>query len=133
MESGQADITAVFAGYDKDRFYTDEEKARFIQRAEEAAEMAAADVQDTGAAVEDVSVLPWHRAVGQAKRRFLAHSNVWQRHFGDGAQDFKKYDDRSTTAEISATFRVANRAFLRAVPPLALHDIEQRVNRVFAD
>lgn len=114
-------------------YVTDEQRISIRTRLQDAAADAAADVEDTGAAVEDVRVLPWHRAIARARTRYLDHSDVWRRYYAAIASDPTKYGDRATTAEITATFRVARRAFMAAVPNVPLHDAGSRVARIFAE
>lgn len=77
---------------------------------------AAADVQDTGAQVREVFVLPWHRSLAAAQVAYSAHSETWQRKFTACADDATKWSDGSTSAQIDASGRVAHRAFANAVP-----------------
>jgi hypothetical protein len=77
---------------------------------------AAADVQDTGAQVGEVFVVPWHRSIGEALNAYLAHSKAWQNRFAACADDAPRYWDGSTSAQIDGTWRIAHRAFTKALP-----------------
>jgi len=91
---------------------------------------AAADVQDKGAQVGEVFVLPWHRSLGGALNAYLAHSKAWQSLFSACADDAARYADGSKTAQITATFRVAHRAFTKAIP-IADESDHSRVETLF--
>jgi len=77
---------------------------------------AAADVQDTGAQVSEVFVLPWHRSLQAAQDAYLAYSKAWQNKFAACADNLALWAEGSTSAQIDASGRTAHRAFLAAVP-----------------
>jgi hypothetical protein len=77
---------------------------------------AAADVQDTGAQVSEVFVLPWHRSLRAAQDAYLAYSKAWQNKFAACADNLTRWSEGSTSAQIDASGRTAHRAFLAAVP-----------------
>ena len=93
---------------------------------------AAADVQDTGALVSEVFVLPWHRSLGTAQDAYLAHSKTWQNKFTACADDVSRWADGSTTAQILASGRVAHRAFINALP-MADGSNRIRIETLFKD
>lgn len=132
MENGSDALAAVFRTAPRG-YMTDEQRSGLRTRIQDAAGEAAADTEDTGAAVEEVSALPWHRSLIRARTRYLDHSDAWQAFFAAVATDPAKLQDRASTARISATFRVAHRAYLDAVPPVALNNARPRVDRIFAD
>lgn len=77
---------------------------------------AAADVQDRGALLSEVFVLPWHRSLGTAQATYSAFIKAWQDKFMACADEPTRWSDGSTTAQVMASARVAHRAFIRAVP-----------------
>ena len=95
--------------------------------------LAAAAVQDNGAQVTEVALLPWHRSLHKAQDAYLAHSREWQRLFGGCATDASKYFDKANVAQISATFRVAHRAFRRAIPFMNRDNSAAKIATIFTD
>ena len=89
---------------------------------------AAADVQDTGAQVSEASILPWHRSLGKAQDAYSKHNEAWQNMFSACAD--RRLSVGSTGAQIDATFRVAHRAFVKALPIADRRD-RSRVEAIF--
>jgi len=94
--------------------------------------VAAADAQDAGAQASEVFLLPWHRSLGKAQDAYLAHNAAWEHKFSACADDAQRYGDGSTSAQISATFRTAHRAFTNALPPGDESD-RSRIEAIFKD
>jgi hypothetical protein len=69
-------------------------------------------VIDAADRVGDVSVLPWHGALREARSKYLRHSATWEDYFSDGAQDPETLF--GTDPQINATFRIAMRSLLDA-------------------
>lgn len=80
--------------------------------------------------IADVRVLPWHGQVQKAKDRVLAHYEAWEQLMRDFASDrFRQTEVRYS--EISATFKSARRAYLDAIPRLALFKLDARIDNLF--
>ncbi|WP_426561372.1 hypothetical protein ACPPVT_14400 [Angustibacter sp. McL0619] len=94
---------------------------------------AATDVQAAGALVESVGVLPWHRKIRTAKAAYLAHNRVWRDAFAACADDAPQLAKPSRTAQIAATWRVAQRSFRAALPAVALGQSDRRVQEIFGE
>lgn len=95
----------------------------------DAASMGAEEVVDTSDHVASVSVLPWHRSVQRAKSRYLDHAETWEAHFTAVAGNAERLSDE--TPQISATFKIAERAFDEALTPYALFGAQERVDAIF--
>jgi hypothetical protein len=54
-----------------------------LSRLSSAARTGQSDVLNTGDAVAEVRILPWHSAIRLAQRRYLAHSRAWQRYLAE--------------------------------------------------
>lgn len=97
----------------------------------ESASETAATLVSTHDEAESVSVLPWHDDLQEAKHRYLAHSEAWLTHLLAVADEPSQAFERQP--EISGTFRSAQLAFDRAIPPFALGDSRKRIAQIFAE
>ena len=93
----------------------------------------ASDVQVEGAAVADVSMMPWHGSLIRAKDVYLEHSQAWDDQLSSCASSAEAYLDQSYQARISATFRVAAKAYLDALPWPQTSEQRARVEGIFED
>lgn len=110
---------------------TAERREQVLAALQRSAADAAAEVQDTGALVQEVFVLPWHRSLVKAREVYDDHSQAWDDRYSNAADDIGTLNDRAPGARITSTFRVAERAFVAAIPRLALNDAEARVAAIF--
>ena len=90
---------------------------------------SAAQVLTTGDQVRDVTVLPWHRSIQTAKRRYLAHSDTWRTFLTAASRDVAEVS--KPRPEIQGTYRSAQIAFSDAVPIWPMNNLGERVSRAF--
>lgn len=96
-----------------------------VSRARLSAGEAVGPLSDSIARIEEVAVLPWHRAVQRAKDRYLDHARTVERSF-NAIVDNK--DTREVSRQITPTLSAAMRALRRAIPALPLHHLERRID-----
>ena len=99
----------------------------------EASGTAAAGVQEAGAEVEDVIIMPWHRSMLEARDAQTDHIDAWVKFFKATAAEPSKMEDNVLSADIAATFGIAKRRVEEALPPFALHGAAKRVDAIFAE
>jgi hypothetical protein len=92
---------------------------------------AAAAVAETGVAVGDVAVLPWHANIARARDRYVTHSRAWEDHLTACARDALKIADEADDAKIRSTFAVAHTAFDAAIPWPSSPEQEARTTAIF--
>jgi hypothetical protein len=97
------------------------------EKLEEAASDTAAKVIETAVEVRELTVLPWHLAILRARSSYLDHSREWEELLTEVAQG----EEAKRRPAIDATFKVAERAFRRAVPSFPLFRIEDRIAEIF--
>lgn len=73
------------------QFPLNEDRERERRRLAEAAGDAASSVLDSGAAVDEVFVLPWHFAIKRAQARYGDHSEAWSDNFEGAAKDLARF------------------------------------------
>jgi hypothetical protein len=93
---------------------------------------ADADVQDAGAQVSEVLVLPWNLSLRKAQDAYLANNTAWQDKFTACAENASRWSDGSAFARIIASSRIAHRAFINALPTGDGND-RNRVEALFKD
>ena len=131
MKTFLAAETDMATKYSKNPNPTDADKLAARNSMMAAAATGAAGVQVTGIAVGDVSVLPWHRGIKKAQKRYMAHSNTWLTYLTTLSNDYGEILKKHP--QISGTFAAAKTAFNDAEPPFALHHLKSRVDDVFDD
>lgn len=99
----------------------------------DAASTAMADVRTAGAEIEQVTLMPWHRSLGEARDAYLDHNEAWVKYLRAVATDAGKLGDNVLGDDIAATFRIAERRAEDALPILPIRDARQRVEETFAD
>lgn len=110
------------------------DQAMYLLREEMSSDSATAlaQIQATGAEVENVFVLPWHVSLRDAKDAYLAHSNAWVAYTKAMTKDPSAYTDKVHGAEIRATFETAEKRFSDAIPPLS-DWASERVDLMFSE
>jgi hypothetical protein len=81
----------------------------------------AGNVQGAELALEDVGILPWHRALAKAKDRYNEYSKVWVRYLQACARTPESAADKAASAQMTATYSAAVRAIRAAEPALRDH------------
>lgn len=104
--------------------------AEALNHLAEVASGASAAVQVTGAEVEDVTVVPWHGGIKDAREAYLAHSEAWVDYLDAASKG--AYDTSLSTA-ISATFDIAHKRFEDTLPVWARYDASGRVEDIWDD
>ena len=90
------------------------------------------------AEMNDVSMLPWHSDLKEARDDYFVHMDAWSALY-EKRIEYAAYVDCETSGnpprgngDISATFSVAERSALRALPLLFVGDMRDRVEQEFA-
>lgn len=131
MELWIADRTAMFAEFERLQSPTQTRIDAWVTQFERTAAWRYGQLRDHEAELADVNALPWHRSVATAKSRMLDHTAAWGAALRAIGEDAVAYDDPVAGAEISSTFRIAERAYRDAVPTLPLFDLRARVDDIF--
>lgn len=126
-EAGRDRITADLPG----AFYLTPQQRQDTDRQlrREAAD-ATMSLADAATRVREVRVaLPWHRDVEQARNRYLDHIDAWTVRLRRAARDPSMLQEPAP--DIAATRSTSERAFRDALPPVALHGLDGRVEALF--
>lgn len=112
-------------------YLTDEHRRRgeLLIRREAAA--SARSLTASAAGIQTITVrLPWHYAIVGARNRYREHVNAWIARLRRLSRDPASLDEPTPT--IAATRAASKEAFRAALPPAALHDLDERINALFA-
>ncbi len=105
-----------------------------VQQARDALTAAARDGQqaiaDAGAKVAAVKILAWHGDLAKAREAYLAHNHAWQDYLAAAQLDPAEFDKPQQA--INDTFAAAERAMRAGMGGLALFDIRDRLEAIFA-
>lgn len=126
-EAGRHRIMADLPG----AFYLTPEQRRDTERQlrREAGE-AMMSLTDAAARVHDVGIaLPWHGQVERARDHHIDYIEAWIAHLQRVARDPSTLSEPTPT--IATTRSASERAFRHALPPAALHGLDDRVEALF--
>lgn len=113
--------------------YFDEHWDEFSSAVSAAAAGGAVGVRESGAEVEQVSVLPWHGGLKEARAAYVEYSAAWYRYLRAVADDAAKLRNFSDAAELSSTHAIAEARLRDAVPIWALADVDERIDDIYAE
>lgn len=82
-------------------------------------------------AVRNVTLVPWHTAILNARSEYVAHAMSWEVYLGACARDIRSYGDPVLSSQISATFAAAKSSVFSAMPVLSPQALDQRVAKIF--
>lgn len=112
-------------------FITPELRQQSEQQIARAAADATAPLVDAAAAVRDVAVsVPWHVGIVRARDHYAEYIDAWIAHLERLAGDPASYEDPAT--QVAAARSATVRAFDEALPPMALFELGDRINALFA-
>lgn len=83
-----------------------------------------------GAEVAEVSWLLWHRDVAAAQESYLAHNRAWQDYLARAAEDPSEF--ARPQDDVNTTFADAEVEVRAAIPLIALFDLRDRIDVIFA-
>jgi hypothetical protein len=130
MGTLQDEVRAIFTEYEGRTPLSDEDQAALDEQLKAAAAAGRDAIAEAGRDVEAMRWLAWHREIGAAQDAYLAHNRAWQDYLDRAAQDpaeFVRPQD-----DVNTTFEAAERSFRAALPWLALFDLRDRVDAIFA-
>jgi hypothetical protein len=130
MGALQNNVGEIFAEYEGRTPLSDEDQAALDEQLKAAAVAGRDAIGKAGRDVEAMRWLAWHREIGAAQDAYLAHNRAWQDYLDRAAQDPAEFV--SPQDDVNSTFEAAERYFRTALPPLALFDLRDRVDAIFA-
>lgn len=130
MGALQEDVQAIFAEYEEGTPLSDEDRAELDERLKAAAAAGRDAIAAAGQDVEAMRWLAWHREIGAAQDAYLAHNRAWVDYLDRAAQDPAEFGRPQD--DVNTTFESAEGYFERAIPPLTLFDLADRVDAIFA-
>lgn len=131
MGRTQDDLSAAARTLDGVTKPTDAQKAGLAEVMTAGATRGEARIGAAGDVVGQVSVLPWHREILDAKFAYVAHNQSWQQYMAAIAADPAVYGTDQPL--IDETFMAADPLMRAAVPDPPLFDLAQRVDRIFVE
>lgn len=115
MEEGRDALTnATAAAAGENDEITAREREVLLEIFRRQSSISAEEVIDSSDVVADVSIMPWHSSLREARSKYLRHSDAWEDYFTDGARNPETLSRE--TPEIGATFRIALRSLRDAAP-----------------
>jgi hypothetical protein len=109
---------------------SDEDQAALDKELKAAAAAGRTAIAAAGDGVAAARWLAWHRDIGAAQDAYLAHNRAWQDYLGRAADDpaeFGRPED-----DVNTTFEAAEDPLRAAIPSLALFDLHDRIDVIFA-
>lgn len=83
-----------------------------------------------GTEVAEVNWLLWHRDVAAAQESYLEHNRAWQEYLGRAAEDPSEF--ARAQDDVNSTFADAEVEVRAAIPLIALFDLRDRIDVIFA-
>jgi len=112
-------------------YLTDEHRRRGERLIRREATASARSLTASAAGIQTITVrLPWHHAIVRARNRYREHVNAWIARLRGLARDPANLDEPPPT--IAATRTASKTAFHATLPPAAFHNLDQRINALFA-
>ena len=131
MLTVQEEIRRVTDDYEAIPNPTDADRAELVGQLADVAAFGQEAIAAAGDDLADESYLPWHTALHQAQRDYLAHNQAWQDYLERATVDPGEFTVPQD--EVNDSFMVAERSLRSAVPPLADEELRQRVDAIFAE
>lgn len=88
-------------------------------------------VAEQCASLQQTVLLPWHTALRAARDTFVTHCLAWVDFLGLLSADWRNLF--AAQPHLATSFNAAEKAAERAVPPVPLHRVRERVSQIFAD
>lgn len=126
----QDEVREIFAEYEGRAPLGDEDRAALDERLKAAAASGRDAIAEAGRDVEAMRWLAWHREVGAAQDAYLAHNRAWRDYLGRAAEDPAEFGRPQD--DVNTTFEVAEGYFRTALPRMALFDLDDRIDAIFA-
>jgi hypothetical protein len=130
MGSLQEDVQEILGDYEGRAPLSDEDQAALDERLKAAAAAGRDAIAAAGEDVEALRWLAWHREIGAAQDAYLAHNRAWVDYMDRAAKDPAEFGQPQD--DVNSTFEAAEDYFRTALPPLALFDLADRVDVIFA-
>ena len=130
MSALQGEVQAIFGEYEGGTPLSDEDRAALDERLKAAAARGRDAIAEAGRQVAAVRWLTWHRDIGVAQDAYLAHNRAWQDYLSRAAQDPAEFGRPQD--DVNSTFEAAEGPMRDALPSLALFDLRERIDVIFA-
>ena len=130
MGDTQENVRGILEAYSGRTPLSEQDQAELDAALQAAASQGRDAIAAAGEQVGAVQWLVWHRDVGQAQDAYLAHNRAWQEYLdrasGDPAEFARSQDD------VNSTFVDAEAEVRAAIPLIALFDLRDRIDVIFA-
>ena len=130
MGETQENVSGIIQAYSGRTPLSEEDQAELDAALQAAAGQGRDAIAAAGEQVRDVRWLVWHRDVGQAQDAYLAHNRAWQEYLDRASADPAEFA-RNQDA-VNSTFADAEAEVRAAIPLIALFDLRDRIDVIFA-
>ena len=130
MGETQENVRGVFEAYAGRTPLSEDDQAALDAALQAAAAQGRDSIAAAAQPVRDVRWLLWHRDVAAAQEAYLAHNRAWQEYLGRAAEDPSEFA-RPQDA-VNSTFADAEVEVRSAIPLIALFDLRDRIDVIFA-
>lgn len=128
MKVTQEEFAAVMATVDPESL-TDQQRAALRTELTDLAQKSQASIGLEGIGVADVSVLPWHTSITNAKDVYLDHNSAWVDYMAAAAADPAEWF--RPQAAVNDTFADARDPLIEAVPFVDVLQILARIELIY--
>lgn len=128
MKVTQEEFAAVMATVDPESL-TDQQRAALRTELTELAQESQASIGLAGIGVADVSVLPWHTSITNARDVYLEHNSAWVDYMAAAAADPAEWF--RPQAAVNDTFADARDPLIEAVPFVDVLQILARIELIY--
>ena len=131
VESTRAANTDSFGVLEQDAAQAD--LAPVLGRLQDTGQEALADLEVARSQIESVWLAPWHQRLRGAQTAYLDHNAAWLRLIAEYI-DADSDDTRAESAQVEATWRIAQTAWSDALPWLTIsRGLEDETTSIFVD
>jgi hypothetical protein len=130
MGTLQENVRTILAEYEGRTPLSDEDQAALDEELKAAAAAGRDAIAAAGDDVAAVRWFAWHRNIGAAQDAYLAHNRAWQDYLARAAEDPAEFGRPQD--DVNSTFDAAQNPFRSALPALALFDLRDRIDVIFA-
>lgn len=126
----QAQVAEVFEQFDAEDL-TEAKREQLVDELRDIAAEGEISIASAGERIESVRIWPINTRLEQAREVYLRHNQAWVDYLARASQDPAEFV--SPQPEVDSTFFDARIPLLNAIPALDLLDLQERLDRMYAD
>ena len=130
MGDTQVNVRGILEAYSGRTPLSEQDQAELDASLQAAAAQGRDAIAAAGKQVGAVQWLVWHRDVGQAQDAYLAHNRAWQEYLDRASEDPAEF--ARSQDDVNSTFVDAEAEVRSAIPLIALFDLRERIDVIFA-